>query len=334
MPTRMTPWLAALVLAMHMPAASAGAAQSKDTYPAKRIRLIVPFESGSTADIAGRSLAQRLSARLKQEVAVDNRAGGGGTAGLALAARAKPDGYTATIGSMTTHVIVPLTRKVSYDPLADFDPVTAVALVPYVLALSPSASAASLKEFIEQANAQPGRVSYSSASDLVGHAAMEMLKKASGANVMRVSLHDSTSIADPLLAGKVQVLFASLPAVLPHVESGAMRAVAVSTAERTAALPDVPTVAESGYRGFEAVDWFALFLPRGTPAPIISRLHVATARALSSADIESQMARSGLESRTSISNIRVLQRIRADTKKYLPIIKTLSMDRPGARPER
>ena len=332
MPTRMTSWLPAIALGMHMPAAWPAAAQSKDTYPTQSIRLIVPFESGSTADTVGRLLAQRLSARLKQEVAIDNRAGEDGAAGTAVAARAKPDGYTATIGSMTTHVFAPLIRKVTYDPLTDFDPVTAVAIVPYVLALSPVVSAVSLKEFIAHAKAQPRGVSYSSASDLVGHAAMEMLNNVSGANVTRVSLHGSTSMADPLVTGKVHALFASLPAVLPYVTSGAVRPVAVSTADRTAALPDTPTIAESGYPGFEVVDWFAVFVPRGTPARIISRLHVATARASSSSDMESQVARTGIESRTSISNIRVLQRIRADIKKYSVIVKSIGLEQQSIRP--
>ena len=217
-------------------------------WPSKPIRLMVPFPPGGSTDIVARIVAQKLGAQLGQSLVIENRGGAGGTLGTAVVAKAAPDGYMLTVGSTSTHVVAPsVYQKLEYDPVKDFAPIGLMAVSPYLLAVNPNVKASSLKELVALMKAQPGRLNYASAG--VGsttHLAMEMLKGASGTFALHIPYNGNGPAGTALIAGQVEILFGSLPAMLPHAKSGRMRALAVGTPKRSPSLPEVPTVAESG----------------------------------------------------------------------------------------
>ena len=244
-------------------------------WPAKPIRLMVPFPPGGSTDIVARIVAQKLAERLGQSIVIENRGGAGGTLGTAVVAKAAPDGYTLTVASTSTHMVAPsVYAKLDYDPVKDFAPVSLMAVSPYLLVVTPSLPAKTLQELVALAKKQPGRLNYASAG--VGsttHLAMEMLKSVSGTFMLHIPYNGNGPAGTALIGGQVEVLFGSLPALLPHAKSGRARALAVGTPRRSPSLPDVPTVAESGYRGFDASLWLAIMAPAGTPQPILDRLN-------------------------------------------------------------
>jgi len=253
---------------------AAGAVQAQ-TYPARPIRLIVAFPPGGSTDIIARVIGQRLGERLAQQVVVDNRGGAGGTLGTEIAAGAAPDGYTLTMGTTSTHVVsVAVYSKLRYDPVKDFSPITLVAVTPYLLVVHPGVQAKTLKEFVALVKSQPGKMNYASAGNgTTTHLAMEMLNSVAGLNIVHVPFNGNGPANTAILGAQVQALFGSMPAVLPHAKAGKLRPIAVGTAKRSPAFPDVPTVAESGYAGYEASLWLGFIAPKGTPKPIVDRLH-------------------------------------------------------------
>ena len=308
----------ALLLAM-----AVGAAYAQQNYPTKPIRLIVAFPPGGSTDIIARIVGQRLSERLGQQVVIDNRGGAGGTIGTELAARSAPDGYTLTMGTTSTHVIAPAAyAKLKYDPVKDFDPITLVASTPYLLVVHPGVKATSLKEFVALAKSQAGKMNYASAgTGTTTHLAMEMLKIAGGLDIVHVPYNGNGPAGAAVLGGQVQALFGSMPAVLPQAKAGKVRPLAVGTAKRSPALPDVPTVAESGYPGFEVSLWLGFFAPRGTPAPILNRLYSELVKVATSPDLKEQFERNGAEPATSASPAELTKLVRAEIEKYAKVIK-------------
>ena len=268
-----------------------------------------------------------MSERLGQQVIIDNRGGAGGTIGTELAARANPDGYTLTMGTTSTHVIAPAAyARLKYDPIKDFAPITLVASTPYLLVLNPGVKANSLKEFVALAKSQPGKMNYASAgAGSTTHLAMEMLKSAAGIDLVHVPYNGNGPAGTAVLGGQVQALFGSMPAVLPHAKSGKLRPIAVGTAKRSAALPDVPTVAESGYPGFEVSLWLGFFAPRGTPISIINRLHSELARIALSPEMKEQFERNGAEPATNVSSIDLERLVRSEIDKYAKVIKAANI---------
>src|SRR6188474_373120 len=244
-------------------------------YPDRPIRLIVAFEAGGSTDIIARLVGQKLGERLGQQVVIDNRGGAGGTIGTEIAARANPDGYTLTMGTTSTHVIAAgAYAKLKYDPVKDFEPLTLVATTPYLLVVNPGVKANTLKEFIALAKAQPGKLNYASAgTGTTTQLAMEMLKTAAGIDVVHVPYNGNGPANTATLGGQVQALFGSMPAVLTQAKAGRLRPLAVGTPKRSPSLPDVPSVAESGYPGFDASLWLAIMAPAGTPQAVIERLN-------------------------------------------------------------
>ena len=232
--------LLAGVLLAFLPAA----VLAQGAYPAKPVRLIVAFPPGGSTDIIARLVGQKLSERLGQQVIIDNRGGAGGMIGTEIAARSSPDGYTLTMGTTSTHVIAPAAYpNVKYDPVKDFVPMTLVASTPYLLVLHPSVAAKSLKEFVALMKSQPGKLNYASAgAGSTTHLAMEMLKIVSGTDIVHVPYNGNGPAGLAVMGGQVQALFGSMPAVLPQAKSGKMRAIAVGTARRSPALPDVPKI--------------------------------------------------------------------------------------------
>lgn len=310
------------VLAAFVMAAPCGAAIAQTGYPTKPIRLIVAFPPGGSTDIIARLVGQKLGERLGQQVIIDNRGGAGGTIGTEIAARAAPDGYTLTMGTTSTHVIAPAAyASVKYDPIKDFAPITLVASTPYLLVLHPGVQAKSLKEFISLVKSQPGKLNYASAgTGSTTHLAMEMLKSAAGMDIVHVPYNGNGPAGTAVMGGQVQALFGSMPAVLPHAKAGRVRPIAVGTSKRSSALPDVPTVAESGFPGFEVSLWLGFFAPKGTPDPVLKKLHEELSAIARSPEMKEQFERNGADPVTT-TPAELSKLMKTELDKYSKVIK-------------
>jgi tripartite-type tricarboxylate transporter receptor subunit TctC len=299
------------------------------TYPAKPIRLMVPFPPGGSTDIVARIVAQKLSAQLGQGVVIENRGGAGGTLGTAVVAKAPADGYMLTVATTSTHVVAPsVFQKLEYDPVKDFAPISLMAVTPYLLVVNPNVQAKTLKELVELMKSQPGKMNYASAG--VGsttHLAMEMLKGASGTYALHIPYNGNGPAGTAVIAGQVEILFGSLPAVLPHAKSGRVRALAVGTPKRSPSLPDVPSVAESGFPGFDASLWLAIMAPAGTPQPVIERLHKEIVSAIGSKETAEALDKAGAEPITS-TPAELAAMIKDGVGKYAKVVKDA-----GVKPE-
>ncbi len=266
-------------------------------YPSKPIRLIVPFPPGGATDIIGRTLAQKLSVQLGQNVIVDNKPGAGGTLGSAEAAKAAPDGYTLLLATTSTHSIAPsLYKNISYSADKDFTPITEVATATNVLIVTPNLPAKDVAELIALAKKNPDALNFaSSGNGTIVHLQSELFKLASNTKLTHVP-YKGTALAIPdLISGQTQVMFDSLVSALPHINSGKVRALAVTSSKRTALLPNVPTVVESGLPVYVVNTYFGLFAPPGTPRDIVQRLHNEAVIAVLSADVKERFASQGAE---------------------------------------
>ena len=304
---------------------SAGSAIAQQ-YPTKPIRLIVAFPPGGSTDIIARVIGQKLGERLGQQVVIDNRGGAGGTIGTEMAANSNPDGYTLTMGTTSTHVVsVAVYSKLRYDPTKDFAPITLVAITPYLLVVNPGVQAKTLKEFVALVKEQSGKLNYASAGNgTTTHLAMEMLKSAAALDIVHVPFNGNAPANTAVLGGQVQALFGSMPAVLPHAKSGKVRPLAVGTSKRSPSLPDVPTVAESGYPGYEASLWLGFIAPRGTPKPIIDRLHSELVAIVGAPETKEILARNGADPITNTpAQFQTL--INDEIGKYVKTVKAAGM---------
>ncbi len=259
-----------------------GVAQAADSYPSRPIRMIVAYPPGGGTDQVGRVMADQLSQTLGQNVVVDNRGGATGNIGTELAARAVPDGYTLLMGNVAPNAVnISLFKKLGFDPVKDFAPVSLVAVTPNILVAHPSIPVKTIKELIAYARAKPGALNFPSAG--VGsssHLAGEMLKSMTGISMVHIPFKGGGPALVAVIAGEVQIMFATMPAAMPHVKSGKVKPVAVTTAKRSQAMPELPTIAESGIKGYEASTWYGLLAPARTPQPIINRLHGDTVKIL------------------------------------------------------
>jgi len=265
----------------------------------KPIRLIVPFTPGGSTDILARAIAPKLALALGRTVLIDNKPGAGGAVGAAEAARAEPDGNTLLMGHIGTLAINPaLYPKLGYDPVKSFSPVAWVAQVPNVLVVNADSPARTLAEFVALAKAQPGRLSYSSGGNgSAAHMSFEYFKLRARLFMLHIPYRGSAPSITDLIAKQVDATFTGVPALLPHIRSGRLRALAVSSSTRLPSLPEVPTVAESGYPGFEADQWYGVVAPAGTPAELVRRLNAEINKALALPDVARQMALEGAEPR-------------------------------------
>jgi tripartite-type tricarboxylate transporter receptor subunit TctC len=306
-------------------ACAAGGAGAQQ-YPTKPIRLIVAFPPGGSTDIIARVIGQKLGERLGQQVVIDNRGGAGGTIGTEIAANSNPDGYTLTMGTTSTHVVsVAVYSKLRYDPTKDFAPITLVAITPYLLVVNTGVQAKTLKEFVSLVKEQAGKLNYASAGNgTTTHLAMEMLKSVAGLDIVHVPFNGNAPANTAVLGGQVQALFGSMPAVLPHAKSGKVRPLAVGTAKRSPSLPDVPTVAESGYPGYEASLWLGFIAPRGTPKPIVDRLHTELVSIVGTQETKDILARNGADPITNTpAQFQAL--IKDEIGKYVKAVKAAGM---------
>ena len=264
-------------------------------YPSKPIRLIVPFAAGGGNDNVARLVGKRLADSLGQPVVVDNRPGAGGVLGAELAARSAADGYTLFLGGVGSHAINPnLNDKLPYDPIRDFAPVELLAQAPLVLVVHPSVPARSFAEFVAYARANPGRLNYASnGNGSSSQLAAVMFDSMAGVDMVHVPYKGLSPALADLLSGQVQLMFSSVVAILPHVKAGKLRALAVTGAKRSAELPEVPAVAESGYKGFDVTTWYGLLFPAGTPEPVVKLVNGEVNRVLKLAEVRSRLAAEG-----------------------------------------
>jgi tripartite-type tricarboxylate transporter receptor subunit TctC len=295
-------------------------------YPNKPVRLIIGFPPGGSTDIVGRITALKLGERLGQQVIVDNRGGAGGTIGADIAAKAAPDGYTLTVGTTSTHAVAAgAYSKLPYDPVRHFAPVSLVAITPYLLVVNPQVPANTLSEFVALAKSQPGKLNYASAGNgSTTHLAMEMLKDAAKMDLVHIPYKGNAPADVAILANEVQAVFGSMPALLQNVKANKVRALAVGTARRSPALPDVATVAELGYPGFEAALWLGILAPAGTPQPVIERLNRELTAIVATADFRTLMDKNGAE---PISNTpeQFAAMIRAEVDRYTRVVKAVGI---------
>jgi len=295
-------------------------------YPAKPIRLVVPFPPGGSTDIVARIVAQKLSDRMGQQIVVENRSGAGGTVGTDAVARATPDGYTLVMATTSTHVVAPsVYPKLGYDSIKDFAPISLVAVTPYLLVVNPSVEAKTLKEFIDFVKARPGKLNYASAGNgSTTHLAMEMLKSAAGFYMVHIPYNGNGPAGTAVVAGQVEALFGSLPSVLPHAKSGRVRPIAVGTPKRSPSLPEVPTVAESGFPGFDASLWLAIMAPAGTPTAVVDRLHKEVVGVVGSPDAADALGKAGAEPLTS-TPAELARLVQDGIDKYANVVKQAGM---------
>lgn len=293
---------------------------SAQTYPAKPIRLLVPFPAGGATDILARALSQKLGEKLGQPVVVENRPGAGGTIGADAASKAAPDGYTLLLATSSTHSIGPaINPKIPYNAETDFTPIAYVASSPNIVLVPNSSPATTMREFIDYARKNPGRLNYaSSGNGTIVHLSTEYFKAASGTFILHIPYRGTALAMPDLISGKVDVLFDSLVTGMPHVKDGKLRGLAVTSLKPTALAPGLPTVAEV-LPGYESTTWFGLYGPKGLPADITAKVNQAVNAALAETDVKERFARLGAEP-TGGTQQAFASLVHADTAKWKKII--------------
>jgi tripartite-type tricarboxylate transporter receptor subunit TctC len=309
---------AALVIVLAVIAAGTSA----QTYPTRPIRLVVPFPAGGTTDILAREVGQRLSVSLGQPVVIDNRPGAAGNIGSDLVAKSAPDGYTLLMCTVSTHAINPnLYAKLPYDHVKDFAPVILVAGVPNVLEVTPSLPVNTVSDLIKLAKEKPGQINFaSSGSGTSIHLSGELFKTMAGVDMTHVPYKGSAPAITDLMGGQVQVMFDNLPSSLQQIKAGKLRAIAVTSAQRAPALPNVPTIAESGLAGFEASSWFGVVAPAGTPQAIIARINADVNQWLQSPDAKEKLLAQGAAAAGGTPE-QFAAYIRTETEKWAKVVK-------------
>jgi tripartite-type tricarboxylate transporter receptor subunit TctC len=265
-------------------------------YPEKSIRLVVPFATGGTSEIIARSVASSLSTSLGQSVYVDNKPGGAGNIAMEEVKRANPDGYTLILGHVGTLAVNPALfgKKLPYDPNKDFAPITLVAKVPNVIAVSEKSNIKTLSDLVIDAKKNPGKINYGSAGNgSAGHLAMEYFSSDAGIDLVHVPYKGSGPMLTDLIGGQIQATFNGLPSLMGQIKGGTLRPLAVGSAERSKVLPNVPTIAESGYKGFETSQWYGIIAPAGTPQPVIDKLQREIAKSLKTKEGSQKMLEDG-----------------------------------------
>ena len=285
--------LGRLVVAIALACGLAAAAHAQ-AWPSKPIRYIVPFPPGGATDILARSIADKLGPALGQPVIVENRAGAAGNVGTELAAKAAPDGYTILMVTVAQSISETLYAKLAYNLMRDLAPVILVARVPNVMVVHPSVPARSVKEFIDYAKANPGKINFaSSGSGTSIHMSAELFKLLTGVDIVHIPYKGSAAALTDLIGGQVSVMFDNLPPSMPHIRSGKLRPLAVTTTTRYPTLPDLPTMIEAGVPGYEASSWFGIMVPAGTPKDIIARLNAEAAKIMALPDVRERFDQQG-----------------------------------------
>jgi len=313
---------AAVLVSGILCATLANGAMGQD-YPQKPIRLIIPFAPGGSNDIIGRLLAARLTETLGQQVIPDNRAGAGGAIGAEVAARSPPDGYTLVIGHIGTLSVNPtLYRKLAYNPVTDFAPISTIAKVANIMVVHPSLPANSVRELIALVKQRPGALAYGSGgTGGAGHLATEYFKLMAKVDITHVPYKGTGPALVDLIAGQTQLVFAGAPGIVGHMKSGRLRALGVSTARRLAVFPDVPTIAEAGVPGYEATQWYGVLAPAGTPAPVVDKLNREIVTWVHTKQLQDRLVTDGSEPFTTRPE-EFLAFIKSETARWAPVIQS------------
>ena len=267
---------------------------AQEVYPARSVKIVVPYPPGGTTDLLARAVAARLTDSMKQTFIVENRGGASGSIGTAAVARSAPDGYTLLMATISTHGINPAIGQVPYDPVKDFEPVTDVADTPNVLTVNPDTPYRTVADVLAAARAKPGAITFGSTSPGGSpHMSGELLKSMTGTDLLHVPYKGGGPMLIDLMGGQIQLGFDNLPSSMPHIRAGKIRAIAVTTAERWPGAPEIPTIAESGVAGYEVSAWFGLLAPAGTPKPIIERLQKEVQQVLKLPEVATQLLELG-----------------------------------------
>jgi len=292
------------------------------SYPAKPVRLIIPFPPGGSNDVVGRVIATQLSERLGQSVVVDNRGGGGGTIGMNAAAKSPADGYTIVLGQTSNLAINPtLYSKLPYDPVKDLAPVSLVASAPLVIVVAADSPYKTLADVVAAARSKPLALNYAtSGNGTVAHLATELFQRTAGVQLTHVPYKGAAQGATDLIGGQVQLYVSSVPTLIGHIKNGKMRALAVTSAKRADDLPQVPTIAESGYKGFDAVTWFGIAGPAKLPAEVVARLNTEINKALKTPDLLKKLSDQGADVAGSTPE-QFAKLIRDDIARWGKIVK-------------
>jgi tripartite-type tricarboxylate transporter receptor subunit TctC len=307
--------LALLATAMALPAGA-------QAYPSRPVKLVVPFPPGGSLDITGRLIAQRLSEMWGQAVVVENKPGAGGNIGADFVAKSPPDGYTILLGALSTHAVNPnLYAKMPYDAVRDFAPITLIAITPNVLVVNAAAPVNNIKEFIAWTKANPGKLAFGSGSNgSAGHLAGELYKVETGTDAVHIPFKGGAPATQALLAGDTQFMFDNLANAMAQVKAGKLKALAVTTAQRSPLVPDLPTLAEAGLPGFDISTWYGLFAPAGTPAAIVGKWNADVTRILTTPDVRAKLMADGAEPAPDTPE-QFAQMISRELAKYARIIK-------------
>jgi tripartite-type tricarboxylate transporter receptor subunit TctC len=295
---------------------------SQAAFPERQITLVIPFAAGGSTDVVGRVLAQRMSEILGQQVIVQNVAGAGGNLGADNVARSEPDGYTILMGTVATHALNPLILKsIPYDPVKDFTPISLMVVVPNVLVVNPELPANSVSELLELLKADPDKYSYASSGNGTPlHLSGELFNKMANVTMQHIPYKGSGPALNDLLGNQVSIMFDNLPSSSGHIRSGTLRALAVTTKERAASFPDIPTVAEAGIPGYETYSWNALFAPAGTPADVVKVLNDAAVQTMKDPGIVERMKEFSAEVVGSTPE-ELGTHVQAEIDKWTPIVR-------------
>ena len=295
-------------------------------YPAKPIRVVVPFAPGGTSDIIGRTLGQRLSEAWKQPVIMDNRAGVAGSLGASIAAKSPPDGYTLLVGNVGPVAVNPqIYKAVEYDSIRDFTPITLAVTAPQIVVVHPSVPAKTFKEFNALVKKQKGNLNYgSSGAGSISHLCAELYKRMTKTDMLHVPFKASAFITTAVLAGEIDLVFSDMAVVLPHVQAGRLRALAVTGPKQTPLVPGIPTVSESGVPGFNMTSWWGMFGPAGVPQPIVTRLNTELVRILKLPEVQKTFATLGVDAATSTPE-ELGALVRSEVPKYAKLISEIGI---------
>ncbi|MBI3042144.1 MAG: tripartite tricarboxylate transporter substrate binding protein [Betaproteobacteria bacterium] len=299
----------------------AATSASAQDYPNRPLRAVVPNVPGGGTDTISRIVAAGLSEALGKQVVVDNRAGAGGSLAGSIVVNATPDGYTVLMGTISTQSINPVLLNLPYDPVKDFAPISMMGTTPNVLVVNLSLPVASVSEFVAYAKANPGKISYGSTG--VGgspHLAMELLKAMTGINIVHVPYKGAGAMLPDLLSGQIQAANVALSGQLPHIRAGRLRALAVTSAKRSAKLPDVPTVIESGIPGYEVIIWYAMFMPAAVPKATVAKLNAKLVKVLNAPDMKARLAQNGIDAAPSTPG-ELAAFVKAEIAKWSKVVK-------------
>ena len=313
------------IIPLAVVAALAGADAAAQTYPTKSVRVIVPYAPGGNTDFTARVIAAKLSEVFGQQVVVENRPGGATNIGSDLVAKAAPDGYTMLMGGASNAINMSLYQKLPYDTLRDFAPVILCVKGANVLAVHPSLPAKNLKELIALAKAQPGKLNYASSGlGSSNQMAGELLKMMAKINIVHVPYKGNAPALTDLIGGHVEILFSGVPALVPHIKDGRIRAIAIGSLKRFRALPDVPTIDESGLKGYEATTWFGLLAPARTPKEIVARWNTEVGKIIASREVSERFLNEGVEPMGGTPE-QFGAFIRDEINKYAKVVKAANL---------